>query len=180
MTRKLNPSIFLTLDPVLDNNEFLFGSASDGFIYQLESGTTDDGDPIEARWTTGWLDMGMPETTKMFSAIHVDMELLDGPVDVTWSVDEDRSSGAMEAKNDPKLGGFWDGTPPDGLEVWDSTTEIWSGPPDIRKRRMILSLGQKAEGQRIQFTFSSDLDFQIAGYSIMYKVKEELAPEGGI
>jgi hypothetical protein len=181
MTRKLNPSVFLTLDPVLDEGQLLWGSAADGYVYVMgDNISTDDGDVIEATWTTGWLDMGMPEITKMFSAVHVDTEVLDGPIDVTWSVDQGRSSKTMQLKHDPRQGGFWNGTPPTGTDLWDSTTKVWAGPPDIQKSRLVLSLPQEAEGQRIQLTFSGDLDFQITGYSIMYKVKEELAPQGGI
>lgn len=179
MVRKLNPAVFLTLDPILDEGELLFGSGNDGFVYQMEVGESDDGDDIEGKWVTGWLDMGEPEITKMFMTFHADVEAIAGTLFVDWDVDNGVASDSFEIKSPRGEGGVWQAID----ATWNKTTKVWGGPADIRKKRVIVELPQEAEGQRIKVTLRAEdkiLAWQVTNFSVLYKSKEALTPMGDI
>jgi hypothetical protein len=175
---KLNPSIFTTLDPVLDDGELLFGSGADGYVYQMEIGTHDDGDQIDARWKTGWIDMGAPESIKMFKAIHVDVERLEGVMEIDWSVDDGTATGTSEVSPALGGGGVWDSV----NKVWDSVNGKWGGYRPINRSLLVFSLPQLAQGKRIQFTIRSPsgggVDWQISSYSVWYRFKDTIGADG--
>jgi hypothetical protein len=175
---KLNPSIFYTLDPVLDDGELLFGSGKDGYVYQMETGSDDDGDLIDARWKTGWLDMGAPESLKMFKSIHIDVEQLDYSIEVDWSVDDDAATGTFSISPSLSQGGIWDSV----NKEWDSANGVWGGYWPITRSRLVFSLPQSAEGKRIQFTIRSatggGVNWRFSSYSVWYRFKDTTAPAG--
>lgn len=177
MSRKLNPAIFLTLDPVRDDNELLFGSGADGYVYQMEVGQTDDGDTIETRWTTGWLDGGAPEYTKQFRYLHLHFEEIGTPIAINWSVDHGRATGTMQALVSGK--GIWGppgvwGPPPLSPGVW--------GPHSIAQERIVLSFPQDATGQNLQVqltvTDTAEL-WKLTTLSVLYRFKDSLMVQGG-
>lgn len=181
MARKLNPSVFLTLDPILDEGELLFGSGADGFVYQLEVGEHDDGDEINGEYPTGWLDMGIPEVEKMFVALHVDIEQFDDTLFVDWDVDHGKASGTEEFRAPRGEGGLWSDTI--GTSGAWGPPKVWGGASDIRRKRMIIQLPQEAEGQRIQIKLHAEdknKAWQVTNFSVMYKIKEALTPIGDV
>lgn len=179
MARKLNPSIFTTLDPVKDDNELIFGSGSDGFIYQMEVGTSDDGDPIESRWVTPWFDMGRPEVMKAFRYLHIHVDQYANPITVSWVVDHGTATGSMTLTLPGS--GTW-GSP----GVWGPAPGfipgVW-GPTSIGKQRLVASFPQDAKGQAIQLTITTtdtgDL-WSISNVSIFFRVEDALAVAGNI
>ena len=63
----------LVLDGVGDNNELYAGdSASTGFVYQLDTGTTDNTGNITAYYQTKYMNMDAPNVVKRFSKIFIE------------------------------------------------------------------------------------------------------------
>lgn len=177
MSRKLNPAIFLTLDAVKDDGEILFGSGADGYVYQMETGQTDDGDAIDARWPTGWLDMGTPEVIKQFRYVHLHLDYWGGPITLGWEVDHGVASGALTVGLGGK--GVW-GSP--GLWGPTNSPGVW-GSADPGRRRLVYSLPQQATGHDIQLTFSSNDTsalWALTSYSVFWTPKRQLHPEGDL
>lgn len=169
--RKLTPAVFLTLDPVRDGGEFLFGSGLDGYVYQLENGESDDGDDIEGKWTTGWLDMGEPESEKYFMRFHADLEAISDRLYVDWSVDYGVATGTLELRPPRGEGGVWHAV----NATWDAVSRVWGGPPDIRKKSLLVDFPQEAQGQRIQITLRAEdkiKAWQVTNFSVLYRVSE--------
>lgn len=53
------------------NQPFIGDSNSTGFIYQLESGNSDNGNPFNYSWTTGDMSMGTPSQRKDFERLYI-------------------------------------------------------------------------------------------------------------
>lgn len=177
MARKLNPAIFLTLDSVLDDGQIIFGSGADGYVWRMETGQSDGGDPIDARWPTGWLDMGAPEMVKNFVELHLHLDYWGGDIVVEWAVDHGVSSGTIQT---PWAGkGVW-GSP----GVWGAglIPGVW-GFSEVGRRRLTLPLPQAAYGHEIQLKFSTNDTaglWALTGAELVWEPRFQTYPEGDL
>lgn len=69
-----------------NGNERIFVGASDGFVYELDSGNSFDGSDINAYFKLAFNHVGMPQYRKRFRSARFN---LDAPADVTISVKPD-------------------------------------------------------------------------------------------
>lgn len=150
---ELNALVFSTLDPVKDDGEILFGSGNEGYVYQLEYGTGDDGtEDIAAHWTTGWLDMEAPSWLKTFRYFYIWVKNVIAPITMSWSVDDGRATGSQTIR------------------------------PSARFEPYMLSLPQDALGRKIQVTLSETSDgvgFEVVDYEVHWRPRRQLYAQRG-
>lgn len=78
----------------LDDVGLIYSGNSDGYVYQLEDGNTDDGSPIDVRFRTAYLDFGTQSQTKQFTEILIDADLAGETLD--FFADLDNGEGAAQ------------------------------------------------------------------------------------
>ena len=106
-----------------DGFEELFFGSDDGFVYQLDKGTSFDGTAIQAIIRTHFNNLKTPSNKKRFRKLTLEMV---APLGVTVSVFPDFSYGSEDTQsttqdfNVQAQGGAWD------INDWDDF--IWDGP----------------------------------------------------
>lgn len=71
-----------------DGSESIYFGSTDGFVYQMEKGTSFDGDAIDAYMNLHWEHMGAPRLLKAFKRFVLDSESNGyAEFDVSWQVD---------------------------------------------------------------------------------------------
>ena len=103
-------------------NEELFFGSTDGFVYQMDKGTSFDGGAIESYLKVHANHLKTPTYKKRFRKLTVE---LDAPNNITLSVSPDYSYGTDESPSGQDLsiaasGGSWD------IDAWESF--VWDGP----------------------------------------------------
>jgi hypothetical protein len=70
-----NGSAFAALDNIGDDGAEIMGHSSNGTLYRINEGTTDDGEPVFARLVTGYTDGKFPEAKKVWLRDTMVMEI---------------------------------------------------------------------------------------------------------
>lgn len=76
----------------LDDVGLVYSGNSDGYVYKLEDGNTDDGAAIDVRFRTGYLDFGTQSQTKQFTEILIDADLAGETLDFYADLDNGEGS----------------------------------------------------------------------------------------
>ena len=106
----------------LDGEEEIFFGTSDGYVYQLDSGTSFNGNPLKRFLRLPYNHLKTPRNYKDFKKIILEMETPNGTeIDlyVDFSYGEDLAAKSQSVDIDA-TGGYW------GYVKWGSFT--WSGP----------------------------------------------------
>lgn len=175
MARKLNPSIFHTTK----HDQLIFGHGNDGKIYLLEEGNDDDGDPIESRWTSGWLDMRRPDLWKRFVEFNAKLVAFSSPITLTWETDHGRRTGSFPITVAATVGvwgapGSW-GAPPNFPGLW--------GGVHLERRALNVALPQECQGHALRITLSSEDradPWKMTSWMVKYKPLQQTQKEGNI
>lgn len=106
-----------------DGNEVIFAGDSDGNVFQIGAGTSENGDPIYASLRTPWLHMGYPNQDKRFHRLFIDF--INGLDDTDIQVNANYNYGDSDIGEtdvtDTLPGGIGDFN---DVESWDNV--IWS------------------------------------------------------
>lgn len=137
------------------NEEIFFGS-DDGYVYQMEKGTSFDGDPIYAYIYTHWDNSGILETTKSyFGPVTIECKGAGyAEIDVAYQLDYNRAEVFQPEEQTQVLplasgptwdasGFFWD----TGL-AWDDTSVIPTVNLDLR-----------GEGRNVSWIIAKSSDY---------------------
>lgn len=85
----------LVLSGTGDNNEIYAGdSASTGFVYRLENGTTDNTGNITSIWQCKYHDMKLSNVVKSFTKIYIEYYNTSGTFTVNWYTDRGATTGS--------------------------------------------------------------------------------------
>lgn len=118
--------------------EIVFVGADDGFVYQIEKGTSFNGDPLRAFFRTVLYHSGSPGSFKKYAYARVDAQLfgqfsVKGRIEYDFDNDELNLGDELDFTTD-EAGGYWDDFGWDNF-TWDKST---SGIPQ-----------QKLEGEGV-------------------------------
>jgi hypothetical protein len=169
-----NIAMFLDWEDTDGTHRFLGGSsdASNSYIYELESGTDNDGTAIEAMFETKATDCGKPGLVKRFAFIEVFYSMVYGKLSYEVMIDETTSTtGSEQLGNSTSLpvgiGSMMIGNFPVGIE-YDPNTSF----TDLAQNSSFTIDCGFEEGKRIAVKFTnSNLgeQFKINGITIHYK-----------
>jgi hypothetical protein len=169
-----NISCFLDWEDSDGTHRFLAGSSngSNSYVYQLESGTDDDGTAINAFFETKSTDCGKPGLVKRFAFIEVFYSMVYGKLSYEVKIDETTSTtGSQQLGNSTDrpvgIGSMMIGSFPVGSE-YDPNTEF----ADLSQNSSFTIDCGFEEGKRIAVKFSnsnSGEQFKINGITIHYK-----------
>lgn len=156
-------NVFVTWNGSTDDNRIYFGSSNQSSIYRWDSGTNDDGYPIELLYDTPSMGIGANVNDKTIKKFYL-QTLASGDYDISVTMFTDISNSTSGSVN--LSGGntsLWD------VMEWD--TDTWSGEGDIVTERI-------AEFQGIakffKFRFEqTDLDspVEILGMTATHRVR---------
>lgn len=96
-----------------EGNEVLFAGGADGYVYQLDSGTSDDGAPVEAYLRLAFMNQGTPNQNKRYHCAFLDVTDA-GPTNIiSYTADFDFSHPDQPGSQEETTtihggGGFWD------------------------------------------------------------------------
>lgn len=131
--------------------ELLFVGGTDGFVYQMERGTSFDGEPIDAELLLNWNTMNSPRVRKTLHRASIEIQDTDytelrvgnrlGP-EITAHLQED----AAELQTENELTMHWDHFTWDDF-WWDAHAEA------------PLEVDVKGTAERVQYRFSSGTDY---------------------
>lgn len=169
-----NISCFLDWEDDDGTHRFLAGSSdsSKSYIYQLESGTDDDGVAIDARFETKSTDCGSPGLMKRIAFIEVFYSMVYGVLSYEVKLDEVTSTtGSQQLGNSTSMpvgvGSMMIGSFPIG-EEYDPDTEF----ADLAQNSSFAIDCGFEEGRRVSVAFSNSNageQFKINGITIHYK-----------
>lgn len=169
-----NISCFLDWEDDDGTHRFLAGSSdpSKSYIYQLESGTDDDGVAIDARFETKSTDCGSPGLMKRIAFIEVFYSMVYGVLSYEVKLDEVTSTtGSQQLGNSTSMpvgvGSMMIGSFPIG-EEYDPDTEF----ADLAQNSSLAIDCGFEEGRRVSVAFSNSNageQFKINGITIHYK-----------
>ncbi len=111
--------------------EVLFIGATDGFVYQLERGTTFDGDEIEASVRLAFTSPGGPTTHCSWRRLRLDIGVPEY-AELKFSYELDFGGPDLASPSDASLvgaGGYWDSSSAWDSFAWDSS---WRSPPSFK------------------------------------------------
>ncbi len=169
-----NISCFLDWEDTDGTHRFLAGS-SDGtksYVYELESGTNDDGVAISAAFETKSTDCGKPGLVKRFAFIEVFYSMVYGVLNYEVKIDETTSTtGSQQLGNSTSrpigIGSMAIGSFPIGSE-YDPATEF----ADLAQNSSFTIDTGFEDGKRIAVKFTNanlGEQFKINGITIHYK-----------
>lgn len=153
-TKERGQGAWSKLNPLDINNFAVFGgslvggSATDGYVYELDSGYTADGDDLESYFYTMTIagDKKHWDMTKIWRFLWITVDTPGSwDLDVTWWVDKSATETGSESVSLTGSGSEWDSA------VWDSAT--WDSSTDRRTIRINLA---GVVGRTIQFRFKTD------------------------
>lgn len=169
-----NISCFLDWEDDDGTHRFLAGSSdsSKSYIYQLESGTDDDGVAIDAKFETKSTDCGSPGLMKRIAFIEVFYSMVYGVLSYEVKLDEVTSTtGSQQLGNSTSMpvgvGSMMIGSFPIG-EEYDPDTEF----ADLAQNSSFAIDCGFEEGRRVSVAFSNSNageQFKINGITIHYK-----------
>jgi hypothetical protein len=169
-----NISCFLDWEDDDGTHRFLAGSSdsSKSYIYQLESGTDDDGVAISAKFETKSTDCGSPGLMKRIAFIEVFYSMVYGVLSYEVKLDEVTSTtGSQQLGNSTSMpvgvGSMMIGSFPIG-EEYDPDTEF----ADLAQNSSLAIDCGFEEGRRVSVAFSNSNageQFKINGITIHYK-----------
>jgi hypothetical protein len=169
-----NISCFLDFEESDGTHRFLVGSSdgSKSYIYQLESGTDDDGVAISASFETKSTDCGSPGLVKRFAFIEVFYSMVYGKLSYEVKIDETTSTtGSQQLGNSTDrpvgIGSMIIGSFPVGKE-YDPNTEF----ADLSQNSSFAIDCGFEEGKRVAVKFTNSNageQFKINGLTIHYK-----------
>ena len=85
----------LVLSGTGDDNEIYAGdSASTGFVYRLENGTTDNTGNITSIWQSKYHDMKLSNVVKYFAKLYIEYYNTSGTFTVNWYTDRGSTTGS--------------------------------------------------------------------------------------
>lgn len=153
--------------------EIYFGS-SDGYVYQMDTGTSFDGDPIPWNMALGYDNLNAPRQLKSFTFCSPIIEG-EGYCEVNFSYTVGYGSTEFATPDDQEIvaalssGVFWDDF------TWDSFT--WDG---VGVEPSMADVTGTAENISLFFGGSSDefLTFTISGAMLHYKPRREMRTGG--
>ena len=167
-------SCFLDWEDTDGTHRFLGGSAnsSSSYVYELESGTDDDGTAISAMFETKSTDCGKPGLVKRYAFIEVFYSMVYGVLNYEVKIDETTSTTGSEQLGNSTdrpvgIGSMIVGSFPIGAE-YDPDTEF---ADLVQNSSFAIDCGFE-EGKRIAVKFSnanSGEQFKINGLTIHYK-----------
>lgn len=169
-----NIAMFLDWEDTDGTHRFLAGSSdsSKSYVYELESGTDDDGVAISAEFETKSTDCGKPGLVKRFAFIEVFYSMVYGKLFYEVLIDETTSiTGSKQLGNSTDrpvgIGSMMIGAFPIG-EEYDPATEF----TDLSQNSSFTIDTGFEEGKKIAIKFSNSAlgeQFKINGISIYYK-----------
>lgn len=169
-----NVSCFLDWEDTDGTHRFLAGSSnsSNSYIYELESGTDDDGVAISAMFETKSTDCKKPGLVKRFAFVEVFYSMVYGKLSYEVKIDETTSTtGAKQLGNSSSrpvgIGSMMIGSFPIGIEYDPSTTFT-----DLSQNSSFTIDTGFEDGKRIAVKFSNNVlgeQFKINGIKIWYK-----------
>jgi hypothetical protein len=169
-----NISCFLDWEDADGTHRFLGGSSdsSNSYIYQLESGTDDNGEAIDAMFETKATDCGKPGLVKRFAFIEVFYAMIYGTLSYEVMIDETTSTTGSEQLGNSTdmpvgIGRMMIGEFPVGQD-YDPDTEF---SDLLQNSSFTIDCGFE-EGKRIAVKFSNSASgeqFKVNGIVIHYK-----------
>ena len=100
-----------------DGSEILFFGSSDGYLYQMDAGTSFDGSPVDATLVLSYSNQGMPAYDKNYKKVTIEADGSTGTT-INYSANYDYASGRSptgisQSKVIEAGGSYWD------VAVWD-------------------------------------------------------------
>jgi len=151
----------------LEGYENTFFGSSDGYVYQMDKGTSHNGEEIYLKVVLQFNHFGDPSAKKRFDGIGLEA-VLDSPTE--FNVDYVMNDGQRTFL--PQLANF-----PDGSSLFGSAEfgESLFGSRPLSRDRVHL----KGTGYNVQFSFSRstayDAQAALTGYTIRYRTRGQVA-----
>lgn len=121
-----------------NGNEIMFFGDADGFVYQIDAGTSFDGDPIQAYLRLPYNHLGSPSHNKVFKKVALEVDVVASSqigVLAEFSYADSNQPPSVEVTSDIRGGGgFWD------VSNWNQF--IWSGPAEGQAEAYIDGFGK--------------------------------------
>lgn len=137
-----------------------YGSSNgDGFVYELDRGTSFDGDNIDAYIVMAWDPIKSPRILKRFRAASIEMQ---GDAYAAISFGYQLAYGSPDVgqpANTNYASGF------SGPPVWDSTSMVWDNFVWDGRTLMPTNVDMTGTAENVQFILSSTTDY-IASFNI--------------
>lgn len=145
-----------------NGNERIFAGASDGYVYELDSGNSFDGTDINAYFKLAFNHLGLPQHRKRFRSARFN---LDAPVDVTIKVKPDfdyahpdKASHRVLIRSIEGDGGLW------GEDNWNAFSWGVELYPEAH-----IDLTQTARNMSLLITYTgSEQDFVLYDCTVTY------------
>lgn len=162
----LNASIFNNFDGSQDGQvnigEIYFGDSKEGQIHQFDKGTSDNGDPIDMRYSTKHFEVEGEDIIKTFRKIMASA-ISQGEVKLDYSIDKGNKSGTFE------IVGY--DTNPDykwGSTTWGDLT--WNEPSVVK---FGTSFPRGSHGGTINFTIKNNSTAGVKFYGLTVKLRQK-------
>jgi len=128
--------------------EILFCGTSDGWVYQMDVGTSFNGASIESYIRFSWLHQGAPNNNKRYHTLRIELDSGAGAVTLTAAVEYTYGDDEIAPNTDgevavPGSGGIWD------VALWDQF--FWDS-----KVQQTLNVDLDGYGTNISFAILSD------------------------
>ena len=164
----VNASLFNNFDGSQDGQvnigEIYFGDSETGQVHQFDVGTTDNGEPIDMRYSTKHFELGGEDTIKTFRKLMASA-ISQGEVKLDYSIDKGRKSGTFEIQGyDTNENYKW------GQTTWGDLT--WNKPKVVN---FGASFKGGSHGGTISFTVrdNSTKDVKFFGMTVKIRQKRE-------
>lgn len=151
-------------------NEILLVGGTDGYVYEVDAGTSQDGAEVEAYFRTGFLNQKSPNRDKRYHQVIAEIEAGGGGNAIAISADfaygdPDQPSAAETSASTFGGGGFWD------TAYWDQF--YWSSVVQGRAKAPLHGIGQN-----ISVVIMSDATYEpehtVSALTVFYKPRRQL------
>ena len=160
----VNAGVFNNFDGSQDGQvnigEIYFGDSNEGQVHQFDTGTDDNGDPIDMRYSTKHFELDGEDVIKTFRKIMASA-ISQGEVKLDYSIDKGRKSGTFEiAGYDTNQDYKW------GSTTWGNL--IWNKPAIFK---FGTSFPGGSHGGTISFTIRDNSTNNVKFYGLTAKVR---------
>jgi len=160
----VNAGVFNNFDGSQDGQvnigEIYFGDSNEGQVHQFDTGTDDNGDPIDMRYSTKHFELDGEDVIKTFRKIMASA-ISQGEVKLDYSIDKGRKSGTFEIVGyDTNQDYKW------GSTTWGNL--IWNKPAIFK---FGTSFPGGSHGGTISFTIRDNSTNNVKFYGLTAKVR---------
>jgi len=159
----LSPNVFTSWNGPTDKGELFCGDSTNGFVWQLDTGTTDGSQIIETYFYSKYFSVENPEKSKMLRKLYFSTNLIGADIGVIIAVDWSKIEFGRTV-NIASDGDSWDSA------TWD--TGKWVGG-EIKNIMIPVSAGLTGRYFAVKFFDSEKIGYKISGFSLDFSVKQK-------